>query len=150
MNFAQFLNKKVLNKQNEKGVITSFDDEHITIKYSTFEKTYNPKITFTNGYLSLVNSKDNQQVKNYYLDQQHQDEQHEQFVKDVYTKTINKRNKINQTFKRLFFKNLKLKSLFGEDFVYKPYIEFVIKYQDFIDVSVRSFEHFVQSFRQKW
>ena len=28
-------------------------------------------------------------------------------------------------------------------------IEFVIKYQDFIDVPVRSFEHFVQSFRQK-
>ena len=33
MNKEQFLNKEIINKNNERGLAVSFDDEHIVIKY---------------------------------------------------------------------------------------------------------------------
>lgn len=33
MNKEQFLNKEIINMNNERGLVVSFDDEHIVIKY---------------------------------------------------------------------------------------------------------------------
>ena len=43
--------KKVVNKNNEVGVVLSFDNDHIIVKYPNDEKTYKPDIALKQVFL---------------------------------------------------------------------------------------------------
>lgn len=55
MNYNDFLNKQIINKNNETGVVLSFDKEHIVIKYSADVKMYSSDIAFRTGFLTFKN-----------------------------------------------------------------------------------------------
>ena len=57
MNYLEFLNKEVINKENEKGVVVSFDDINIKIRYFDKEKIYSTKISLKNKYLRFLDEK---------------------------------------------------------------------------------------------
>ena len=68
MNKEQFLNKEIINKNNERGLVVSFDDEHIVIKYENEERTYCPDVAFKNKSSSIKRFKEqSKKDKNLFL-----------------------------------------------------------------------------------
>ena len=132
MNKEQFLNKEIINKNNEKGLVVFFDDEHIVIKYQTEEKTYFPEVAFKKKFLSFLDSTLNILIEEDLNQKEEQRLQHEKDVADNHRKVVNRSKKINELYKKISAKNNTLQSLFGRDFQYPPFIEFEKKYRCYI------------------
>ncbi len=129
MNYKQFLNKKIINKNNENGVVTFIDAEHIKVKYLEKETTYNLEISFKNKYLTIVDSKFQSLIEEDLLSKENKRLQKEKLIEDN-NKIVIKRNKtINQQYRKLSKKNRELCSLFGRDFEYPPYKRFKKRYK---------------------
>ena len=124
MNKEQFLNKEIINKNNEKGLVVFFDDDHIIIKYQTEEKTYFPEVAFKNKFLSFLDSALNILIEEDLNQKEEQRLQREKEVADNHRKVVNRSKKINELYKKISAKNNALQSLFGRDFQYPPFIEF--------------------------
>ena len=58
MNNEKFLNQEIINKNNERGLVTFFDDDHIVIKYPNCDKIYCPEIAFKNDFLAFCREHD--------------------------------------------------------------------------------------------
>ena len=132
MNKEQFLNKEIINKNNEKGLVVFFDDDHIIIKYQTEEKTYFPEVAFKNKFLSFLDSALNILIGEDLNQKEEQRLQREKEVADNHRKVVNRSKKINELYKKISAKNNALQSLFGRDFQYPPFIEFEKKYRCYI------------------
>ena len=132
MNKEQFLNKEIINKNNERGLVVSFDDEHIVIKYENEERTYCPDVAFKNKFLSFLDSTLNILIEEDLNQKEEQRLQHEKEVADNHRKVVNRSKKINELYKKISAKNNTLQSLFGRDFQYPPFIEFEKKYRCYI------------------
>ena len=129
MNYENFINKKVINSDNQEGIIISIDDEYITIRYSDTIKTYNKEIAFKNNFLKIVESDLNQVIKD--------DLENKDNIKSLEKERVDKCNKIakdrnnriNEIYQKMLKKNYILKQLFGSDFIYHPLKEFEKKYK---------------------
>ena len=131
----KYLNKSIVNKNNESGVLLSIDDEHILIKYEDREETYSTSIAFKTGFISFVDQ-DLQISITQIFNEKEAKQVAKAEIANKNTKTcIARFKKINQTYKRLCEKNSVLLTLFGSDFVYPPLKEFEKKYKFLIDKS---------------
>ena len=129
MNYSNFINKQIINKNNQIGTVISFDKEHIVIKYDSSEKTYNPDIALKNGFLTFIDDELNQLIKE---DLDHKEiiiKEKEEIKKSNNQKCTARRKQIRKMFKDLYKKYKLLQSLFGYDFIYPPYEEFKKKYK---------------------
>ncbi len=134
MNKEQFLNKEIINKNNDVGVVISFDDEHIVVKYQNEEKTYCPDVAFKNKYLSFLDDSLNYLVDKELLNKEESEQLHEKVAQNNHKIAVNRLKKINELYKKMSMKNQVMKCLFGGDFQYPPFIEFVKKYKYYIDL----------------
>lgn len=132
MNKEQFLNKEIINKNNERGLVVSFDDEHIVIKYENEEITYCPDVAFKNKYLSFLDCSLNLLINEDLSFKEELKFQHEKEAENNRRIVINRSKKINDLYKKISAKNTTLQSLFGRDFQYPPLIEFEKKYRCYI------------------
>ena len=129
MNYKQFLNKKIINKNNEQGIITFFDDEHIKVKYLEKETTYSSEISFKNKYLTFIDTKLQSLIEEDLLKKENKRLQKEKAFEEN-NKIVIKRNKtILEQYRKLYQKNRILHCLFGRDFDYPPYKDFKKKYK---------------------
>ena len=105
MNYENFMNKKVINGDNQEGVIISIDDTYITIEYSDTIKTYNREVAFKNNFLKLVEDNLNQVIKD--------DLEDKDKIKSLEKEKVDKCNKIakdrNNRIK-LYFNNIEVLS----------------------------------------
>lgn len=137
MNYNDFLNKQVVNKYNELGVVLSFDNEHIIVKYPNDEKTYNPDIAFKTGFLAFKNKSLKRLIDQDLLDKDIAAKKKEEELAENHRKHLARRKKVNETYKRMHAKNRMLLTLFGKDFIYPPIKEFEKKYKHLIDRSTK-------------
>ena len=133
MNYQPFLNQIVVNKEKQQGTVISINEDQVIINYPDIrypndEKTYNTKIAFKNGYLSFTNDDLNTLMSSIIISGEKEIEKQKAFINknhDVIVKRHHLIIKQNQELK----KKLKiLKQLFGDDFIYPPYVEFMKKY----------------------
>lgn len=143
--------KKIKNKQNEIGLVTQFDGEDITVKYSNDNiKTYKLNIAFANGYLSFLDESINEQIKNEINKQNKQDDiKQAQLVKTQVT-AVKMNTNIAKRYEELESKNYILKALFGKDFEYPPYKAFMKKYRLVIPKESTSWKWFGHSDYYDW
>jgi len=137
MNYNDFLNKQVVNKNNELGVVLSFDNKYIIVKYPNDEKTYNPDVAFKTGFLAFKNKSLKRLIDQDLLDKDIAAKKKEEELAENHRKYQARRKKVNETYKRMYEKNGMLLALFGEDFVYPPIKEFEKKYKHLIDRSAK-------------
>ena len=135
MNYNDFLNKQVANKNKQVGVVLSFDNEHIIVKYPNDEKTYHPDIAFKTGFLTFKNKSLKRIIDQDLLDKDIATKKKEEELAENCRKYLIRRNKVNETYKRMYIKNRMLLALFGKDFIYPPMKEFEKKYKHLIDRS---------------
>ena len=93
MNYKKYINQKVINKNNEIGLVVSFDDEHITVKYLDRNITYNFEVSFKNKYLSFIDSNLQSLVEQNLLNKEDQTLQKEKMFEEN-NKIVIKRNKV--------------------------------------------------------
>ena len=129
MDYNDFINKEVINKNNEVGIVLSFSKDYVYIKYQSEEKTYNPLLAFRSHYLSFTN-KDYQTLIEQYIEE---NESNDNDIKKMKVQYLNRKKKINETYEMLKKKNKILISLFGRDFIYPPKRDFENKYKNIID-----------------
>ena len=132
MNYSAFINKEVVNKNNQKGITISFNEEHVVVKYDSEEKTYNPDVAFKNGFLSFINSDLNKTFTEELTNKEKENELIEQQGRDNDAIAIQRNKVINEMYKKLDAKNRMMQALFGGDFKYPPYIEFYKIYKNII------------------
>lgn len=126
------INQEVLNSNGEKGIVISFDEEHIVIKYPNKEVTYVTDIILKNEFITFINPQLNKLVEEY-KNSKEEEKQNKQVIKDKNEENvIELRKRINEMYKKLYYKNKMMKALFGHDFLYPPYIEFKKKYKNVI------------------
>lgn len=118
MDYNQFLNQEVITKNNETGIVVSFEKERITIKFSDRESIFNPQVAFSNHFLSFKNDTYNSMMDNEYItkpaEELAQREKEHQFV-------VDRHKRVNARYEELRKKAYVLKKLFGPDYVYEPY-----------------------------
>lgn len=135
MNYNDFLNKQIINKNNETGVVLSFDKEHIVIKYSADVKMYSSDIAFRTGFLTFKNKNLKKLIEQDLLEKDIAAKKKEEEQAENHRKYLARRKKVNETYKRMCAKNRMLLALFGRDFIYPPLKEFEKKYKHLIDKS---------------
>lgn len=137
MNYNDFINKQVINKNNEIGIVLSFDEINIVIKYPSEEKTYSPDVAFKTKFLIFKEDK----LKNLIDQELHkkdvETQEKQNQIADFEKKYLIRKKKINETYDKLVQKNRTLLSLFGNDFIYPPLVEFEKKYKYYIDKRAR-------------
>lgn len=129
MDYANFINKEVINKNNEVGIVLMFDDEHIVIKYPSETKTYNPDVAFKTGYITFKNKELKQAISQ---DVAQKNEIAIRKEKDNQSLLLKKKI-ARKTYSMLLRKAKYLQILFGSDFVYPPLEEFENKYKYLIE-----------------
>ena len=127
MNNEKFLNQEIINKNNERGLVTFFDDDHIVIKYPNCDKIYCPEIAFKNDFLAFLDNSLNLLIKKDLTIKENLRLQHQKEAEENYLISVEKQKEIYKAYREIDAKNDFLLSLFGEDFEYPPYIEFVKK-----------------------
>ena len=135
LNHEKCLNKYIINKNNERGVLVSMDDEHIVIKYLDREETYSTSIAFKSGYISFIDARLQECVMNDIVDKADKEKAKEEIIIKNNKAYLERFKKINQTYKRLCEKNSVMLTLFGSDFIYPTLKEFENRYRLLIDRS---------------
>lgn len=134
-NYQEYLNKPIINKNNESGVLTSIDNEHTIIKYVNYEKTYCTSIAFKNGFISFLDSHLQECITQELNEIEAKEKAKEEVIDKNNKACLERFKKIDQTYKRLCEKNSVLLTLFGGDFIYPPLKEFETRYRFLIDKS---------------
>ena len=130
MDYASFLNHEIVNKNNEVGVVISFNKERITVRFKDRESSFNPQVAFTNKFLFFKEQKLNELVENEFITKE---EEKAKVHEAVQKKALNVYKKVNSRFQRLKYKVRVLKALFGDDFIYPPYEELKEQYHLIIE-----------------
>lgn len=132
MNREQFLNKEVINKNNQKGIVISFDDKYIVIRYQDEDKIYVPDPAFKNGFLSFTDDNLNSLINDDLQCKKIAEEQKEKELEKIKKEAIQRIQRINEINDKLIRKWFDLQKLFGEDFIYPPLEEFKKQYGPYI------------------
>ena len=133
MNREQFLNHEVINKNNQKGIVISFNERYIVIRYQDGDKTYNPDLAFKNGFLSFVGNNLNSLISNDLQSKDNAKAQKEKAIQKTKKEAIQRVKWINDRYQKLMKKWRYLKELFGSDFIYPPLEEFKKQYGPYIN-----------------
>ena len=133
MDYRVLINKTIRNKNGQVGIVVSFDEQHVVVRYGEVEKTYNPDVAFKNGFLCFTDETLNQLIYEESAVKEVQQRQQELEFENNNKAAVKRITHINKTFKTLLKKSQVMKSLFGSDFEYPPLIEFVKKYRLFIN-----------------
>ncbi len=129
MDYSIFINQKIINKNSEEGVVTFFNENSVSVKYQTCEKSYNPNVAFKNRFLKFVDDSLNELIDKALLEREACEKQEAVEIEKNNQDAIKRVKLINKQFKALARKNAIMKSLFGSDFDYPPFIEFQQKYR---------------------
>ncbi len=129
MNRNMFLNKEVINKNNEKGLVLFFDEEYLIVKYENEQKKYSKDIALKNKYLVFVDESINKQIEQDLLNKEERKIEHEELISNNHQAVVLRNKKIISFYNKLYFKTRFLKTLFGKDFKYPPFIKFKKKYK---------------------
>ena len=133
MDYSVLINKTIRNKNGQEGIVVAFNNEHIVVRYSNVEKTYNPDVAFKNGFLCFVDEPLNKLMFEETADKENKRLQREQEFENNNKAAVKRVNQINKTYKTLLKKSRMMQSLFGSDFEYPPLVEFIKKYRLFIN-----------------
>jgi len=147
VNYNAFIGSKIINKNGEQGEVVSFTKDRIVIAYLGGEKTYNPEVAIRNGFLSFVDEElsrlYNEELNNKDIVKKEQEEIARKIDAERPIK-IQRVNKLNQQY---IEKIRVLQALFGDDFIYPPYVEFIKKYKELIKIKKSIFEEFSDYWR---
>ena len=132
MNKEQFINKEIVNANNEVGIVTSFDDTFVTVKYQKEQKSYRIDLAFKNKFLSFKDNSLNILIENEIKTKDEIKDKQEKQIEENRVNHAAKFKKVNEIYDELDRKNDVLKALFGSDFLYPPYVEFVNKNRNLI------------------
>ena len=132
MNYNQFLNKEVINKNNQKGVVVSIDSQYLVVKYQNEEKTYNPDIAFKNKFITFIDDNLNHFIEGELMDKEKTNSYNQELVDAIHKSVVTKNKRILDYYDKISEKNGVLQYLFGGDFLYPPFVNFVKKYYQVI------------------
>lgn len=125
MDYQLFINQPVHNKRNESGIVKSMDDIYIIVEYKDKTQSYNRDIAFKNKFLIFDDNNLNQIIDSE-LNHKEQ-EQNAKEIADIEARKeyVRRKEQIREQYFELQAKSYTLKALFGEDYIYKPFVEFI-------------------------
>ena len=135
IDFKEYLNAEVINIDNVKGSVVLIDEHYVSIRYSDKTKKYNTEVTFRNNYLRFIDEKLNGVIKLFLREIDEQKQSEETAKKKHRDKVV----KMTLHYRKLALKNERMKRIFGMDFIYPPYQDFVNKNRDLIVFSNNNF-----------
>ena len=138
MNYNDFLNQPILNKNQESGLVLSFDENHIVIQYPSTKKIYHPDVAFKNHFLVFENHDLQRLIEQDQSEKEAASKKKEAQVAENNRKYLAKRRRVNLKYSELCRKNRLLLILLGCDFVYPPLKRFEKKYQSYIDGNLQN------------
>ena len=122
MNYEIFINQKVTNYKGQKGYIVSFDQERVTVQLDNEQVIYKPDIAFKNKALVFDDECLNQLMSSGLEHQEQELEAHKKKIEKINEEAIKINAMSSKKFLELRTKDRILKSLFGDDFDYPPFI----------------------------
>ena len=126
MDYKQFIDKTVITKNQDIGQTVSFDNERIIVRFNNGDKTYNPKVAFTNRFLTFKDEHLNHLINAEFVEKENQIiEQRDR----AHKKAITRYKKVNALYQQLKKKDQIMKQLFGRDFIYPPFKELEKQYR---------------------
>ena len=147
VNYNAFIGSKIINKNGEQGEVVSFTKDRIVIAYPGGEKTYNPEVAIRNGFLSFVDEELSRQYSEELNNKDKAKKEQEEIAKRIDADRPIKIQRVNKLNQQYVEKIRVLQALFGDDFIYPPYVEFVKKYKELIKVKKSIFEEFSDYWR---
>jgi hypothetical protein len=138
MNYKDFINLPITNRENESGVVISFDEGSIVIQYQETVKKYHPSVAFRNGYITFNDLKVQEIISRHLLELESIAKVKLDINAINLQKFIIKKDKVNKIYRRLEEKNRALKELFGSDFNYPPLVKFERKFKYLINKKASS------------
>jgi len=133
INVEEYINKEIINQNDEVGTVLSFDQDRIFIKYPNCEKSYSSEIAIKSGFITFKDSFLNELIrlefKTIEEDQKNKEEENAKKSEEFLAKV----REINQTYIELLKKNKVLCDCFGDDFKYPPLVEFEKKHQQILN-----------------
>ena len=139
--YKQYLDKKVINKYGEEGCVIEYDGVYIVIGYDNKVKTYNLEVAIKNGFIRFVDEELDSSSKEEVDMKLEQKEQEKEAILETNRKEINKIKRVFNTYKDLSEKNYMMQRLFGYDFIYPPYVEFMKKYRHVHELANKKYFH---------
>ena len=128
MNYSDFIGKNALAPGEEKGIVVSFDKKFVTLDIQGVLKTYAWDIAYRKGNLRFEDPSLNEIIDLELGLKEKQEKENEELVK----RKAEEYNKVREwainEYKTLAPKNKIMKRLFGNDFLYPPYVKFMKKY----------------------
>ncbi len=121
-----------MTPSNEEGVVTSFDETYIIVKFISEEKKYRWDVAFISKSLSFIDKELNKTIYVELLRREGIRNAKEDALKEIKKEAIAKVKHINELYEKLSLKNEMMKCLFGSDFLYPPYVNFKKKYKGMI------------------
>lgn len=140
IDYQTYIGRRVMNKEGQIGEVISFDGKYIVVKYDNDEKKYNPDITFKMGFLSFNDDSLDQAVIQEAIIHELKTKKELEKQQNDHDEIVEKRRKVTEEYKRLDLRNRYMKSIFGNDFKYPPYEEFMKKNKFFINHEQTLFE----------
>lgn len=133
MDFSRFINKQVVNSNDEVGVITSIDKDNVVVLYGDVEKKYKTALTFSKKFQQFLEPDLNKEMDIYLL-KLFKEEEQIKLQKRKQTEELSKKVKlISRCYEKLNWKQSFLRLLFGHDFLYPPFAEFKKKYYKYLN-----------------
>ena len=133
MDYSIFIGKEVINKKGMSGVVVLFDKEYIIVKYEKEEKTYHVDVAFGSGFLSFKDRSLNDAIGANLKQREIAKSENKELTQKNHKIAVERKKKVTALYKKLNTKNEQLKFLFGDDFIYPPYVEFKKKYKYLIN-----------------
>ena len=127
MRSENYIKEKVINKKGETGSLLSVDDEHVVVAYGDKEITYSTKVAFLNKFLSFVDPLLNRLMEEELNDKEREIKEKEDRLEKCRKDAIDITNRINEDYKKVAKKNNIMCFLFGGDFEYTPFKDFMKK-----------------------
>ena len=132
MNYNQLINKEVINKNKQKGVVVSCDSQYIVVKYQNEEKTYNSDIAFKSKFITFADDNLNRLIEGDLSNKEKAENYNQELIEAIHKSVVTKNKRILDYYDKISEKNGVLQVLFGGDFLYPPYINFIKKYYHII------------------
>ena len=129
MNYNKYLNQKIINKNGEEGIITTFNENYLVIKYKDGEKTYSPDVAIKNMFIFFLDKELQKEINDNIKRKEDETHRKQREFEDNHKRAVALSKKVNTEYQELIDKCYVLQQLFGKDFVYPPYVRFVKRYK---------------------
>lgn len=129
--YKKFVNKPIINQNNENGLVLLFDLDRIVIQYASTEKAYSPKVAFNTGFLRFIDKNLQQWVMQSLIDQDMAVKKEKEEIAEDKRKYLAKKKEARKEYLRMYIKYGYLLRLFGTDFIYPPFVKMKKKYEKY-------------------